>query len=1274
MANTPFTAQRRFAGIVFTLLISVSALCVEALGQAPLVTSSVANGLPTPPTYGTVWNSAITSRGDFLIVDFQNAAVYQYPPSGGTVNTVFTSGSLFPGGGYANNAVTVDPWNNLWTDNNWNGGLQRVPWDPATGTWNTKAATNPGSGLNIGGYYFQSAGLAINSSGTFALSTENGAPRPALYSFTIDSAGNTSNLQTVIASLTNRARAVSIDNAGNIYLWEDGGIPRVLVVPAGTTGLADDKKLAYVDPTVIDPTTGKLVPMLTSITGTAVDSAGNLYIGDSSFGVIMIPNEGGTVNPADWVMITPAPANGQISIDQARDTLYIPTVGSWNGIKDVAAVTLGSGEVGSSPVGTPSATPVTVYYSFAGPVTPARFLIQEEGVATPDFTIVSGGTCAVGTTYPIPLSPTAAAQTYCTVEVAVSPLHVGSVSAQLLMQTSKMVKGQPVYTTVATTTLHGTGLAGAIVATPSWESALGGSLKTPSQVIADSTGNIFVADAGLGKVLEYAAGSSTTSKPVSVGKGLKAPTGVAVDGNGDVFIADSGSVYEVPFDASGLDSASQATLETGLGTNLRLAADGLGHLYVADPDNARVVELYNLGGAGGAFGQSENFLTYGLKAPSAVAVDAANNLYIVDGSNLFENSNGVQSTLLTTLSGATGVAVDPSGAVYISSAGGTVRIPFTGGALVPADQTNVAATVTAPTAIAIDNLGNVYLTDSAAENVHVVNASGALNFGNVPLGDQPTLKATITNSGNAPLTVTGYTSTAPINYTGSDGTCIGDSPVAAAATCTVDILLAPGPGQQGTLTGQIGIASNAANSPIVVNTTGIGAPLAISTSSISVASTSEVVNTQVTVTVKPKAGTATPTGQVTVSFTTVTGATGSVSGMLKDGSATLSLAPVAAGNQTFNVTYQGDRVYGSSTATSTAAVAKSAISKLALPVTPPSYLPYVLEADGSTPYDGSAQYWEYNFTVTVSAAAGLPTGTVTFMDGSSVACPAQSGQAVQPLNPAGQATFATSCLPMPQNVTYTPMVSTHTITPVYGGDANYLAFTGQPSTFIVVRSPAVAITSSPSSLSASAGTPVSANLTLTSVLGYGFAGKGQQLNDYNFPVTLACSNLPPHSSCSFSYPTPDPNIATAVDIPCSGTTAAADDCTPGKVVVTVNTNVSVGTTSQLAVGSSVAYAAMFGLGMVGLFFRRRLGQKGRTALMLCLIAVSGALAVSLTACSSTTNLSPSSVLTTPAGTYAVTVTAEQVGSQVITLPTGPITIYGSQNQVSLPFTLSVTVK
>jgi hypothetical protein len=195
------------------------------------------------------------------------------------------------------------------------------------------------------------------------------------------------------------------------------------------------------------------------------------------------------------------------------------------------------------------------------------------------------------------------------------------------------------------------------------------------------------------------------------------------------------------------------------------------------------------------------------------------------------------------------------------------------------------------------------------------------------------------------------------------------------------------------------------------------------------------------------------------------------------------------------------------------------------------------------------------------------------------------------------------------------------------------------------------------------------------MLGYGFAGKNQQLNDYNFPVSLACDNLPPHASCSFTYPTPDPNIATAIDIPCTGTTAAADNCSPGLVTMTINTNVAVGTTttSQLSRPAQVTFAALFGFGMVGLFFRRRAVQKSRLLFMLCAAILSGALAFGLAACS-TANLSPASVLTTPSGTYSVSVTAQQVGSQVITLPTGPITIYGSENQVSLPFAINVTVQ
>jgi sugar lactone lactonase YvrE len=1266
MATTSFTAPRRLAGFASALLLACLCLGVEAAGQSTSsqVTSSVAQGLAAPPTYGAVWDSAVTTRGDFVIADFENAAIYQYPAGGGAPVTVFTTGSLYPGGDWANNGFAIDPWNNLWLNNNWNGGMQRVPWNPATGTWNTSGASVVANSLSIG--YYQTAGFAINSSGLFAWSTENGTPG-GLFEMNVDSSGNITNFVTVISKLTNRARALSIDNAGNIFIWEDGGLQGVLEVPAGMTGMADDKSLARVDPVVAGSSPAAW--LLTSITGTAVDAAGNLYIGDSSAGVFMVPNQAGTLNPSAWVMITPAPASGQISIDPARDILYVPTATLWNGIKDIAAISLGSGEAGSSAVGTQSAAPITVYYSFAGPVTPANFVIQEDGVTNQDFAIVSGGSCATGTTYPIPASASANAVTSCTVNVAVNPHSAGSVSGQLLMQASS-IAGSPVNNTVvATTVLHGTGLAGTIKATPAWESAIGSGLKTPSQVATDAWGNVYVADAGKKAVLMYAAGAAASAAPVSIGKGLKAPTGVAVDGAGDVFIADSGSVFEVPYGSAGLYPAGQTTLTTGLGTNLRLAADGLGHLYVADPDNARIAELYNLNGIQGASGQSQIWLTSGFTSPSCVAVDAANNLYVIDGSNLFEISNGTAATLLKTLSNATDVAVDPSGAVYVASTGGTVRIPLVSGSLDSSASAPVAPGVTNPDGLAIDPWGNVYLGDTKAGNVHIVTPNSALNFGNVPLGDQPALPVVVTNSGNAALNITGYTSTNAVDYTGASADC--GAPIPAASTCTVNVTLAPGPGEQGTLVGQIGIQSDAANSPIVVNATGVGAPLAVSIASISVASSAQVVSAPVTITIKPQAGGKAPTGTVTVS---VNGKPVG-SGTLVNGSLTLTLSPVPAGSDTFTVAYAGDRVYGRSTATATATVAKSAIAALTLPAKIPQY---VLEQNGSTPYDGSVQFWEYNFTVQVASAAGAPTGTVTFMDGSSVACPQQSGQAVQPLNPSGQATFATSCLPMPQNLTYTPIVSTHVITPVYSGDANFQSFTGQPTTFIAVRSPVVAITSVPPAISVAAGSSASANLTLTSMLGYGFAGKNQQLNDYNFPVTLACDNLPPHATCSFTYPTTvNPNQPTApnsVQIPCSGTTAAADDCLPGTATVTVNTNVAVGTTtSQLDRPAPVTFAVMFGFGLIGLVFRRRLGQKGRLLLIFSMTILSGALATSLTACG-TTNLSPASVLTTPKGTYQVTVTAQQVGTQTITLPTGPITIYGSQNQVSLPFTINVTVQ
>jgi hypothetical protein len=126
--------------------------------------------------------------------------------------------------------------------------------------------------------------------------------------------------------------------------------------------------------------------------------------------------------------------------------------------------------------------------------------------------------------------------------------------------------------------------------------------------------------------------------------------------------------------------------------------------------------------------------------------------------------------------------------------------------------------------------------------------------------------------------------------------------------------------------------------------------------------------------------------------------------------------------------------------------------------------------------------------------------------------------------------------------------------------------------------------------------------------------------------------------------------------------------------VTVNTNVSAGTTtSQNSKPAPFEFAAMFGLGLLGLVFGRKSGIRGRFLMLICLVIVSGVL-MSTTACS-TKILGSSPVLTTPAGSYQVLVTAQQVGSIMVLGNNGtPVTLYGSENQMSLPYTLNVTVQ
>jgi hypothetical protein len=160
------------------------------------------------------------------------------------------------------------------------------------------------------------------------------------------------------------------------------------------------------------------------------------------------------------------------------------------------------------------------------------------------------------------------------------------------------------------------------------------------------------------------------------------------------------------------------------------------------------------------------------------------------------------------------------------------------------------------------------------------------------------------------------------------------------------------------------------------------------------------------------------------------------------------------------------------------------------------------------------------------------------------------------------------------------------------------------------------------------------------------------------PLELECNNLPAHATCSFS-PAPV-NVTEQV---------------PGTTTVTIKTNVPVGTVIASNRISSWSFGAALAAGLAGLVFAGKTKRNGRVLMMVCSALLITGMAAGIAGCGNSSNTGPTPQLTTPAGTYTVIVTAKQIGNQDVTLPNGTTVHYsGSQNLISLPFTINVTVQ
>jgi sugar lactone lactonase YvrE len=236
--------------------------------------------------------------------------------------------------------------------------------------------------------------------------------------------------------------------------------------------------------------------------------------------------------------------------------------------------------------------------------------------------------------------------------------------------------------------------------------------NSPAGIAVDSSGNIYVADAGNNEIRKVTPAGVVTT----LATGFSGPEGVAVDdSSGVVYVADTGHNQIAEISTSGtvtvLAGSGSAGAANGLGTAASfngpagVAVDSAGDVYVADTGNNEIRMITPTGMVSTLAGSTTSGHLDGtgtaasFNGPQALALDSSGNLFVADSFNN-EIREVTTAGVVTTLAGST-------------TAGSS-------------DGTGTAASFNLPSGIAVDSNGNIYLADSNNNEIRKVTSSGVV--------------------------------------------------------------------------------------------------------------------------------------------------------------------------------------------------------------------------------------------------------------------------------------------------------------------------------------------------------------------------------------------------------------------------------------------------------------------------------------------------------------------------------------------------------------------
>jgi sugar lactone lactonase YvrE len=648
---------------------------VVAESSAKIVPSAFTNptSVAIDPT-GNIW-IADTSGKVWEVAAGTTTAVQLYPtvPANSTIGlggnsaiAIDAAGDIIVGGSYSTNGVLLFK--------NTSGVVSPVP-------------TYIGSNSNLGGidgYYASWRGVAVvNGTQVYAgVSYANSGNSTAIFTFPTSGVGGSK----FLASLPGGIAANSMAGDNQSHLYYSDGVGVYTVNTASTT------------PTPVQLT----LPGVKTPGGVSTDAQGNLYVTDTANSrIIKVPNEGGSLNPADeYEVVANVYDAYAVGIDALGNQYYTDDYNT----ESLFKVTEGGALFAATAIGSSSAS-VTTNFIFNASTTPTAIGYYQGTGAAKEF-VSAGGSCAANTTY--------TALTYCTVLATFKPALAGARTGSVeLLASSKAV---------GTAYLSGIGNGAAVTIDPGTQTTLTGlvtpatSYNSPSAAAFDAAGNLYVADAALNTVLVTPAGG--TAATISLSKqlpfALNAPGGVTVDAAGNVFIADTGNsrIVEIPNESGALNPADVVAI-----TTTPVAVTGYAVTGTASPYTVAFT-------TNNSFAVGQTVVVAGLTTTSGKLLNAT---FVVTAATTtsFSASTVVAPVAQTTDSGLaavnavlkspTGIRASLDGSVYVVDSGDTRVLRFaTYDGLAAVITTTLGSGFTAPAGITTDFLGNVYVSDAGA--------------------------------------------------------------------------------------------------------------------------------------------------------------------------------------------------------------------------------------------------------------------------------------------------------------------------------------------------------------------------------------------------------------------------------------------------------------------------------------------------------------------------------------------------------------------------------